>query len=178
MVREKVWLRIQRHAYHSIDRLLGWVLDKVQEGEERKQKGPSGGEPCGRPAGKEEDWAERTEEAPSDSGTKKASEAEEDWWDAGEQVVAAVYVKGQKVTRQDVLYAIDEFQRKYPNPNDYEGWLYDDDTYEYILEYEDMPYPPKKILSDASGVPIDEFPDGTYTNNRLRKLGFEVIPKY
>jgi hypothetical protein len=178
MFGEKVGRPIQKQAYDSADKLLGWVAEKLQEGDGRKQKATSGREPREKPVGDQGNRGKATEEAPPDYETQKVSEPEEDWWASEEQVVSAVDVRGQRVTRQDVLYAIDEFQKKYPNPNDYEGWLWDNDTYEYILEYEDMPYPPKKILSDASGVPIDELPGGTYTNNCLRKLGFEVIPKY
>lgn len=38
-------------------------------------------------------------------------------------------------------------------------------------------YPPKHILSQATGISTRDFSGGDETNNVLRQLGFEVIDK-
>ncbi len=77
------------------------------------------------------------------------------------------------VTLQDILNAFHDFDAQYPDTNQYEGWL-DKATYKYAVRHENKLYPPKHILSQASGIPTTEFGGGEQTNRVFRDLGFEV----
>ena len=92
--------------------------------------------------------------------------------------------KGRPVTCQDILEAMRRFDAKYPNTNDFtgssgdwkgKGWL-ENRTYTYAIQHQGRFYPPKYILSKASGVPRAEF-ISTEANRVFRELGFEVIQK-
>ncbi|MGB3905716.1 MAG: hypothetical protein WBB22_12405 [Anaerolineae bacterium] len=91
-----------------------------------------------------------------------------------------VTLLGRPITRDDVVAALRHFDSMYPDTNDYNGWL-DKRTYKYALRYavrhERRLYPCKYILSLASGFDVTEFGGGQQTNNKFRRLGFEVIDK-
>jgi 5-methylcytosine-specific restriction protein A len=57
----------------------------------------------------------------------------------------------EKVTRAQIRAAIQEFSREYPNTCDYDGWLHKR-SYIYALLYEGKLYPPKEIMSRATGI--------------------------
>lgn len=84
--------------------------------------------------------------------------------------------KGQIVSRNDIISAITTFNNLYPNSNDYEDW-HNKETYKYAVIYQDKLYPPKHILSEATGISTVEFSGGEPTNRVFRELGFEVIDK-
>ena len=75
-----------------------------------------------------------------------------------------VVFKGRVVTRPDILGAIRAFDAKYPDTNDYKRWL-EKAHYKYALLYEGKKYPPKHILSEATGVPWQEFGGGVQQTN-------------
>ena len=80
------------------------------------------------------------------------------------------------ITRDQVLAAFRHFDSAYRDTNDYDRWL-DNRTYKYALRQAGRLYPCKFILSVASGCDLNEFGGGQQTNNKFRRLGFEVIDK-
>lgn len=84
--------------------------------------------------------------------------------------------KGKTVTRSQVLEQLAKYDTDFPNTNDYENWL-DDGTYVYALKYDGKLYPPKYILSRASGLPLSDFSGGDNTNDLFEELGFAVRDK-
>jgi 5-methylcytosine-specific restriction protein A len=81
--------------------------------------------------------------------------------------------RGIPITSQDVLRVLVEFQAKYPNPNDYQNWLYNQ-AYKYALDYQGRLYPPKPILSQITGIDVSEFSGGEATNSVFQDLGFRM----
>jgi len=91
--------------------------------------------------------------------------------------VTGVLFKGKIVTCQDILAAIHAFDAEYPNTNDFRRWL-DKSNYKYVLLHKGKKYPPKHILSMATGTPWQEFGGGVQqTNHVLRELGFRIVDK-
>lgn len=97
--------------------------------------------------------------------------------------MSSAMFKGRFFTCQDILDAMSRFDAKYPNTNDFtgrqgalKGWL-ENRTFEYAVRHRGRLYPPKYILSKASGVPRYVFSGGSQTNRVFRELGFEVIEK-
>jgi len=81
--------------------------------------------------------------------------------------------KHQVVTRQKILDALHEFDDQYPDPETYDDWLRKG-TYKYAVRYDGHVYPPKHILSMATGIPTADFNGGEQTNRVFRQLGFDV----
>lgn len=79
----------------------------------------------------------------------------------------------QTVTRQQILDALHEFARVYPDTNSYEGWL-DKASYRTTIRFDGRLYPPKHILSVVTGIPTTDFNGGEQTNHVFRKMGFDV----
>ena len=80
------------------------------------------------------------------------------------------------VTREDILRAMREFDQSYPDRNLYDRWL-EKANYKYAISEGDRLYPPKHILSQATGISTREFSGGYETNTIFRQLGFEIIDK-
>ncbi|MCJ7585827.1 MAG: hypothetical protein MUO30_13800 [Anaerolineales bacterium] len=80
------------------------------------------------------------------------------------------------VTRQNILDTLHEFARQHPNTETYDGWL-QKETYKYAVRYDGRVYPPKHILSMATGIPTSEFNGGEQTNRVFRQLDFDVENK-
>jgi 5-methylcytosine-specific restriction protein B len=81
-------------------------------------------------------------------------------------------LKGTLVSRVRVLEAIREFASE----ADERDWLANEQQL-YVLVYDGQPFPPKRILSIATGLPVRGFHGGDETNSVLRALGFDVIAK-
>jgi 5-methylcytosine-specific restriction protein A len=84
---------------------------------------------------------------------------------------------GMYINREMVLKALFEFDRKYPNTNNYDNWL-EKSNYKFELVEKGKHYPPKHILSEVRKLPISKFSGGTQTNQVLKSLGFEVRKKH
>jgi 5-methylcytosine-specific restriction protein A len=82
----------------------------------------------------------------------------------------------RRVTRQRILDVLHEFTTQYPNTDSYDDWL-QKRTYRYAIRYDGRLYPPKHILSVATGIPATEFNGGEQTNRVFRQLGFEIENK-
>ena len=84
--------------------------------------------------------------------------------------------KSKTVTRKAILDAIHEFDRQYPNSSTYDDWLRKR-SYIYAVLYDNRMYPPKQILSMATGISTTDFNGGEQTNRVFHQLGFEVKNK-
>jgi 5-methylcytosine-specific restriction protein A len=82
----------------------------------------------------------------------------------------------QILTRQQILDALHEFARQYPNTDSYEEWL-QKGAYKYAVRYDGRVFPPKHILSIVTGIPTVKFNGGEQTNRVFRQLGFDVENK-
>ncbi|MBZ0307687.1 MAG: hypothetical protein K8I82_16590 [Anaerolineae bacterium] len=81
-----------------------------------------------------------------------------------------------KPTRSDILRALAEFDKKYPDTNQYENWL-DNAAYQYAIRYQGKLYPPKHIFREAVGNRIDELKMSEQLRQVFKDLGFEIIDK-
>lgn len=76
-----------------------------------------------------------------------------------------------------MLRALAAFDREWPATHLYDDWL-SKGSYRFALRFNGRLYPPKKVLSLATGVSLQSFNGGVAQTNRiLRSLGFEVISK-
>ena len=83
------------------------------------------------------------------------------------------------VTREGILSAIIEFDREFPNTNDYDRWL-EEENYKYALVFKNKLYPPKYIMSLVLGIPTSELMggDSSYGVNRyFRRKRFVITQK-
>lgn len=83
---------------------------------------------------------------------------------------------GVMLTRERILAVLRDFREAYPDTNQYDRWL-DKGNYKYALEYGDSLYPPKHILSEATGISTALFSGGEQTNRVFRELGFRIAAK-
>lgn len=83
---------------------------------------------------------------------------------------------GRTITKQQVVDALNEFARQYPDPESYDNWL-QNDNFRYAILFEGREYPPKHILSVVTGIPTTIFGGGRQTNRVFHDLGFEVLDK-
>ncbi len=81
-----------------------------------------------------------------------------------------------KPTRSDILRALAEFDKQYPDTNQYEHWL-DNKAYYYAIRYGGRLYPPKHIFREATGKSVDELKMSEQLRQVFKELGFEVIDK-
>ena len=81
------------------------------------------------------------------------------------------------INRQQILDALADFARQYPDADSYESWL-QKSSYKYAIRHTDgRLYPPKHILSVVTGIPTPDFNGGEQTNRVFRQLGFDVENK-
>jgi hypothetical protein len=84
--------------------------------------------------------------------------------------------KRQVVTRENILRALHEFAEQYPDTEAFDNWLRKN-TYRYMVRYDGRLYPPKQILSVATGIATEDFSGGEQTNRVFRQLGFDIEDK-
>jgi hypothetical protein len=82
---------------------------------------------------------------------------------------------GAPVYKNEVVRAIRDFDQMYEDANDYENWL-TNHIYKWALIYEDRQYPPKYVLSLATGLPTSSF-TSREARDALTQLGFELRQK-
>ncbi len=89
-------------------------------------------------------------------------------------------VKGGKVmpipdvSKEILLKAMGQFDREYRNSSEWQGWE-DRETQKYAVLYNNKKYPPKMVISLATGLSRNEFSGGQESNSYLRARGFTVI---
>ena len=79
------------------------------------------------------------------------------------------------VPREAILTAMENFDADVRATGGWSHWQRNA-AHKHALRHADVLYPPKKIVSLATGVPVSSFSGGPGTNDYLRALGFEVIP--
>jgi hypothetical protein len=84
--------------------------------------------------------------------------------------------KDVPVSRSQVLAALKNFDELHPDENTHESWL-ENDKYVYAISHGGRLYPPKHILSEVTGIAIQEFSGGEQTNRIFQQLGFTIIDK-
>ena len=84
--------------------------------------------------------------------------------------------KRKVVTRQAIVNALHEFDRQAPDSGPHAEWL-SKANFKFAVLYDGRKYPPKLILSMASGIPVTDFNGGEQANNVFKKLGFQVVDK-
>ncbi len=88
----------------------------------------------------------------------------------------SIVFKKVDVSADDIVDAICEFDKRYTNSHDYDGW-YSKDYYKYAVKYGERYYPVKHILSEATGITSSSFSGGEQANTVFRELGFQIVPK-
>lgn len=77
--------------------------------------------------------------------------------------------------QSDIEQALAEFDRAFRHQRAWSGWDKRRSQL-YAIEYGGQIYPPKQIVSIATGVSVRRFNGGDQTNTYLEKRGFKVIP--
>ncbi len=80
-------------------------------------------------------------------------------------------LRGVMVTREQVLRAFHEFSLEPPT-----DWI-SNKAQKFVVVHEGQPFPPKRVLSIATGVPVRDFSGGAEANGILTELGFLVSRK-
>lgn len=80
-----------------------------------------------------------------------------------------------ETTKEQVLEAIGRFDRELRSRAEWAGWE-GNGNFEYALEHAGSLYPPKEIISLATGMDKSSFSGGEQSNGYLRKLGFVIRP--
>lgn len=78
------------------------------------------------------------------------------------------------VSKEKIIKAIDDFDIEKRNSLEWLGWEHKKNQ-KYAILYQDKLYPPKQIISMATGTPVSEFSGGDQANSYLNNKGFEVI---
>ena len=78
------------------------------------------------------------------------------------------------VSREDIIKAIHKFDQSYRNTPEMQDWE-KKGSQKYAVLYENEKYPPKHIISIATGMPRNLFSGGEQSNKYLKNRGFEII---
>ncbi len=78
------------------------------------------------------------------------------------------------VAKEKIVAALDKFDREYRNDKRWIGWEQQANQ-KYAIVYKRKLYPPKMIISIATGISRNNFTDGEQTNGYLRARGFTII---
>ncbi len=89
------------------------------------------------------------------------------------KMVQEVEFKGKRVTRQDILAALQDYDQAHPYTHGFYRWLENRDC-KCVLMAEHKAYPPKHILSRATGISTEAFSGDEETNRVFRELGFTI----
>jgi 5-methylcytosine-specific restriction protein B len=80
-----------------------------------------------------------------------------------------------ETTPEKIRTALAEFDSTLRSSDAWQGWE-GSRAQKYALQFDSRLYPPKTIVSLATGSPVSQFSGGDETNNYLRSYGFEVVP--
>jgi hypothetical protein len=75
--------------------------------------------------------------------------------------------KGKVVTAEEVVQQMARFDKEYRDSSSKWGT--------FAVKHSEKLYPPKQILSMATGISVDDFSGGDYTNRHFVELGFELV---
>ncbi len=79
------------------------------------------------------------------------------------------------VSREMIIEAMNKFDRELRDTPDWQGWE-DRGSQKYAVLYDEEHYPPKQVISMATGVHVREFSGGEESNSYMQKRGFEIVP--
>jgi hypothetical protein len=79
------------------------------------------------------------------------------------------------IERERLIEAFEEFDRTLRDKSDWVGWE-NNRAQKWAIDYEGKIYPPKKIISIATGHPVTGFSGGTESNEYFKQRGFIVVP--
>ncbi|MDD4803272.1 MAG: hypothetical protein PHF24_10120, partial [Syntrophomonas sp.] len=77
-------------------------------------------------------------------------------------------------TYEDVLKAMEQFDQNERSSAEWLGWE-NKQNHKYAIYYSDKLYPVKRIVSMATGTPVNSFSGGDEANNYLKTKGFEIV---
>lgn len=78
------------------------------------------------------------------------------------------------VERKVLEHALRRFDADLRERQEWSGWE-SSAAQKFAVIHEGLRYPPKKIISMATGVPVSEFSGGRQSNEYLKNLGFEIV---
>lgn len=78
------------------------------------------------------------------------------------------------VTSEEIRQAMDVFDAEWRNTKEYSDWQ-QNRNFLHAIEHAGKQYPPKKIISIATGIPTTAFHGGPQSNTYLRERGFNVV---
>jgi len=78
-------------------------------------------------------------------------------------------------TREAILGSLEEFDRDLRSSPEWVGWE-TNGNYEHAMSFDEHLYPPKQIISMATGLPKSQFSGGPEANGYLSSYGFEIVP--
>ena len=78
-------------------------------------------------------------------------------------------------SKEDILNALKEFDSKLRGAGNWMGWDKKKSQH-WVIDYKGKTYPPKQILSLATGIPVSSFSGGEESNNYLKNRGFTIMP--
>ncbi len=78
------------------------------------------------------------------------------------------------VSRDELLQAIKQFDDDLRQTSEWFDWE-DKTSQKYAISYENGLYPPKQIISMATGIPVSQFSGGEQSKSYLQKRGFNII---
>lgn len=79
------------------------------------------------------------------------------------------------VGRDAIERALELFDRSFRDSEEWAGWT-GNNAHRHAIEFEGQLYPPKKVISLATGMPVSTFSGGPQSNSYLAARGFTVIP--
>src|SRR5215510_14647495 len=78
------------------------------------------------------------------------------------------------IDRERIIEAIEEFDRTVRDTPEWQGWE-NNRAQKWAIDHQGRVYPPKKIISMATGQPVNGFSGGSESNDYLERRGFKVI---
>lgn len=79
------------------------------------------------------------------------------------------------VSAGSIVRALKVFDETVRQEMDHQGWE-SNMAQKHAIQYEGRLYPPKLIISMATGMPVNSFSGGPQSNTYLTKLGFQIVP--
>src|SRR5437867_2318995 len=77
--------------------------------------------------------------------------------------------------REEMLGAMERHDRGLGNAPEWRTWT-SNGNYEYAIDFNNQLYPPKEIISFATGTSKGTFSGGPESNSYLESYGFSVVP--
>jgi MrcB-like, N-terminal domain/EVE domain len=78
------------------------------------------------------------------------------------------------IDRERIIDAMEEFDKTLRDMPEWQGWQ-NNRAQKWAIDYEGRDYPPKKIISMATGQPVNGFSGGIESNDYLKQRGFKIV---